>query len=349
MVAAASLLLSSAAAAGCSTAPAGEPPRADASRADASRAESTVTWHPPAVVGDRPLRAFTPNSWWNRPVPSDAPTHPRAAEILTYMATAERAGGGCLRLAGTPGSPWGQPVYWAQAGDPSYDVAVDVVEPPPELRELRIPRGARAAENSDGSMTVFDVEKGYVVAFTDALHDPVADTWRASGATVTYLDSNGLHADTGRASDPRNVGSHRGNNAAVMMVRLDEVQAGRVDHVVKVASGPEVSTRFAFPMVGSDGASTDPAAPPQGLRFRIKPSVDVDALGLDRQTEVIAKGLQEYGFYIGDSAGATSLKLEDTRLQGRRERWSMPPTALCGLPLSTRYWDVLPEGYWPPA
>jgi hypothetical protein len=101
--------------------------------------------------------------------------------------------------------------------------------------------------------------------------------------------------------------------------------------------------------VGSDGDSRDPAAPPQGLRFRIKPSVDLDSLGLPRQALVIARALQEYGFYIGDSGGVTALKLEDTRLEGRGELWSLAPDALCGLPLSPQYWDVLPGGYRPPA
>jgi hypothetical protein len=102
-------------------------------------------------------------------------------------------------------------------------------------------------------------------------------------------------------------------------------------------------------MVGSDGDSTDPNAPPEGLRFRIKPTVDLAALKLDPQTLVIAKALQRYGFYIGDSSGTTALKVEDTRIEGRGELWHMAPTALCGLPFTPRYWDVLPEGYQPPA
>jgi hypothetical protein len=303
---------------------------------------------PPAVNG-APLRAFTADSWWNTPLPSEAPSNPRAAEILRYMQTADEAGEGCLRLAGTESSSWGQPVYWAEPGDPTYDVAVKGRQRPPELRDLRIPRSAAAAPNNDGSMTVFDVDRGYAVAFTEAHYDPNTRGWSTTGATVTYLGSNGLDVRTGQASDERNIGSHRGNNGADMMVRIDEVAAGLIAHVLKVASGPEVSARHVFPMVGSDGSSTNPAAPPQGLRFRIKPSVDLDAMRLAPQALVIAKALQQFGFYIGDSAGVTALKVEDTRTEGRGELWSMPPTALCGLPLSTQYWDVLPEGYQPPA
>jgi hypothetical protein len=305
-------------------------------------------WNPAPVVQGTPLRAFTPDSWWNTPVPDDAPSNPRASAILRYMSTAPESGEGCVHLAGAGGSQWGQPVYWAKPGDPTYRVTVGKADPPPELQDLRIPKGAMAAQNNDGSMTVFDVDRGYVVALTDAGYDADSRTWRASGATVTYLDSNGLDVRTGKSSDERNQGSHRGNNAAVMMARYDEVRAGRIEHVLKVASGPDVSFRSVFPMVGSDGSSSDPSAPPQGLRFRIKPSVDLDSLDLPKQALVIARALQEYGFYIGDSGGVTALKLEDTRLEGRGELWDLSPDALCGLPLSPKYWDVLPGGYRPP-
>ncbi len=303
--------------------------------------------NPAPHVDGAPFRAFTPDSWWNTPVPEDAPSHPREADILQYLRTAEEAGEGCVRLAGAQGSAWGQPVYWAQPSDPVYDVSLEMDDPPPEMQSLRIPDGASAAKNNDGSMTVFDVERGYVVALTDAAYDAGSDRWRASGATVTYLDSNGLDARTGQSTEERNRGSHRGNNGAVMMARLDEVEAGRIEHVLKVASGPDASNRAVFPMVGSDGDSDDPAAPPQGLRFRIKSSVDLESLGLPPQALVIARALQEYGFYIGDSGGVTALKLEDTRTQGRGELWDLPADALCELPLSPSFWDVLPEDYRP--
>jgi hypothetical protein len=305
-------------------------------------------WNPAPVVQGAPLRAFAPDSWWNTPVPDDAPSNPRASGILRYMSTAEESGDGCVRLAGAGDSGWGQPVYWAEPGDPTYRVTVGKADPPPELKDLRIPKGALAANNNDGSMSIFDTDRGYVVALTDAKYDADSNSWRASGATVTYLDSNGLDVRTGQASDERNRGSHRGNNAAVMMARFDEVDAGRIEHVLKVASGPDVSSRSVFPMVGSDGDSSNPSAPPQGLRFRIKPSVDLDSLGLSRQALVIARALQDYGFYIGDSGGVTALKLEDTRIEGRGELWHLSADALCHLPLSPQYWDVLPEGYQPP-
>jgi len=316
---------------------------ADPSGVDADSRQRTGT--ATTAPGQAPFRAFTDDSWWNTAVPVEAPDNPDSVNILRYMRTAEEAAEGCLRLAGAEDNDWGQPVYWAQDGDPEYHVEVAVQDDLPELHALRIPHGADSADNSDGSMTVFDVDRDYVVALTGAEYDD--GTWSARGATVTYLDSNGLHARTGHASDERNLGSHRGNNAAVMMVRYDEVAAGQIQHVLKVASGPAVREDFVFPMVGSDGDTRARFAPPQGLRFRISPSVDLEELELDPQTLVIAKALQEYGFYIGDSSGVTALKLEETRSAGRGQLWEMSATALCGLPFTPQFWDVLPEDYRP--
>jgi hypothetical protein len=308
---------------------------------------------PPASEGrffpnDRE-RPFPDDSWWNTPLPRHAPVDPNARQILEYLRTAPESGQGCLVLAGAGDSPWGQPMYTVSRKDPRYDVQGDFRVPLPELETLRIPQGAQAAANSDGSMTVFDPRGGFVVMLTGARYDPETDSWAAKGASVTYLRSNGLHVDTGRSDDPRNRGSHRGNNGATAAVSWDEVRDGAVRHVLKVAAGPEVSHSFVFPMVGSDGdyRGDDPAVPPQGLRFRIKPSVDLEALELPPEALVIARALQRYGFYIGDSGGTTALKLENTVAEGRGQLWRLSADALCGLPFTPRYWDVIEGGYDP--
>lgn len=251
-------------------------------------------------------------------------------------------------LAGAGASPWGTPSYWAKPSDPSYDIRGLRLRVP-ELESLRIPRSAKPAANNDAAMSIYDLQKGYVVALTEVNYDAGSDTWSASGATVTYLDSNGLNVQTGRSDDTRNVGSHRGNNGATMAVSWDQVQTGAIRHVMKVAAGPEVANRFVFPMVGSDGnyQGGNAAVPPQGLRLRIKASIDLKDLNLSPQALVIARALQRYGFYIGDSGGTTALKLENTRAEGRGQLWNIKADALCGLPFTTDYWNVVSEGYDP--
>lgn len=312
-----------------------------------SDSDPDVDPSPPARPLESPSRAFSTDSWWNTPLPYDVPLNPAAHQILHYLRTAPESGPGCLTLAGAGDSHWGQPVYDAGRGDPSYDID-GLPHPLWELKHLRIPVGAQAAQNSDNSMSVYDRHKGYVVALTGAEYHEDRDEWSAAGATITYLDSNGLHVATGESDDPRNRGTHRGNNGATMAVELDEVRSGAVRHVLKVAAGPEVASRHVFPMVGSDGdyEGSDPAVPPQGLRLRIKPSVDLDAMGLQPEALVIARALQTYGFYIGDSGGTTALKLENTWDEGRQQ-WSVSADALCGMPFTSDYWDVVAEEYDP--
>jgi hypothetical protein len=129
-------------------------------------------------------------------------------------------------------------------------------------------------------------------------------------------------------------------------VRYDEVTAGAIEHVLKIAAGPEVSTRAVFPLIRSDG--DDPASPvKQGLRLRIKPSVNLKSLQLHPQALVIARAIKRYGVYVGDSAGVTALKLEDTRVHGRGQLWTLPVDALSQLPFTPEIWQVLPDGYKP--
>jgi hypothetical protein len=319
---------------------------------------STRTVKPPSRSHDapldargRPYRPFRDRSWWNTPVPANAPSDPAAATILHYLSTAPESGNGCLSLAGAQSNRWGQPAYWARPGDPQYAVQGLPPGAPHELKHLRIPSGAQGADNSDGTMSVYDMTRGYVVLLTDAHYDATADTWSASGATVTYLDSNGLLDTAGRSGDPRNQGTHRGNNGATSYVRYDMVKAGDVRNVLKIASGPALADRWVFPMTGSDGTVANPSvgAPPEGLRLRLKPSIDLGALGLHPQALVIAKALQKYGVYLGDSGGTTALKLEDTRAEGRGQLWSVTANDLCMLPFTPQFWDVLPEGYDPSA
>ncbi len=263
------------------------------------------------------------------------------------MQTASSAGGGCIRLAGAGKSPWGQPIYWAGDGDSSYNVKQTQYALPPEMADMRIPRGAKPASTSDAAMTVYDVERGYVIAMWHAVYNASTDSWSAGGAQVTYLDSNGLDSRIDRSNDGRNTGTMRGNNGGVTAVRYDEASTGQINHVLKIALGPEVSTLAVAPLTRSDGSSNDPNAPAQGTRMRIKPSVNLDAFNLSPEARAIADAMQKYGVYIGDSGGVTALKLENTVVEGRGQLWSLPSTALCQLPLSEKFWDVLPYGYDP--
>jgi hypothetical protein len=296
---------------------------------------------PPPVTGSL-TRALSPTSWWNAPLPDAAPVNPQSRAILDYMRTAPDNGGGYLHLTGAAGSSWGQPAYWATSADPEYAVHSLGFPLPPEFGSLRIPANARPASTSDSAMVVYDVTKGYVVTLWHAVRTSTG--WSAGGGSVAYLHSNGYSARTGRSDDPRNGGSMRGNNGAVSFAQFNEVAAGSIDHVLKIALGPDPSSRFLFPMVGSDGRGPA-SAPAEGTRLRIKASVNLAGLKLNPQALIIARAAQRYGVYIGDGGGNTTLKLENTAFENRGQLWTLSSDALAGLPFTDQIWDVVADNY----
>ena len=278
-----------------------------------------------------------PGSWFTEPLPDDTPSHPRSAALLAYLRGGPEHDDHVRLALGR----WAIPIVHAVPGDPERRVEPLAAFDPPLWQHMRIPPGARPAPNEDAEIVVWDVDRGVVAHLFGARLE--GGSWAARGGSVAHLGSNGLDARVAGHDDVRNVGTSRGNNGLTFGLTWDEVQAGAVGHVVKVAVGPETSARWVWPMWGSDGDATDPDAPPQGLRLRLRPDLDLEDLGLHGEALVIARGLQRYGMYVGDNGGRTSIKLEADRT------WQVRADALVALPLDPEFWQVLPEGWGAPA
>jgi hypothetical protein len=291
-----------------------------------------------------PYRAFSPSSYWNRPLPNDAPLARRSEEFVDFLRADNQRN--FIRLAGTDHSGrWGHPIYWSEDGTPRYEVENSCgSRQPRQFRDVRIPEGARPDPTGDAAMSVFDVERGLVYGFHKASYDAERDSWSACGGAVFYLESNGLDGDLAASDEVRNTG-HRGLPPPTFAVRYDEIQWGSIDHVLKIAVNT-ASPRHVFPMVGSDGESTNLSAPPEGARLRIKPTLNLDELGLSPPALVIARALQQYGAVIGDQSGASvTLKVENTVAEGLGQLWSglLSANSLAAIPLGA--YEVVKLGY----
>lgn len=278
------------------------------------------------------LRAFTDASVWNLPADELQP-HPRSDEIIRFLRD-NNSDEGCIKLAGADDG-WGMPIYWVAEDDPVHEVTSSRYDLPAEFARLRIPGDARPSRNADAEMVLIDLHAGYVVSLSKARYDPAEDRWSAGGGSVAYLASNGLDARVAGSDDRRNAGSHRGLNGAVMAVRLDEIEVGSVDHVLKVAVAKSARRMWVPPMTGTDGRSKSDDAPPQGTRIRLRPDLDLDEFELHPQARVIAEALQRYGAIIGDSSGGgIALKLEEPTGSAAGVSWEIGEDALCGIPIT---------------
>jgi hypothetical protein len=52
---------------------------------------------------------------------------------------------------------------------------------------------------------------------------------------------------------------------------------------------------------------------PEGTRFRLDPSVNVDALPIHPVGRIIARAAQKYGFVVWDRAGALTLRMQNPK------------------------------------
>jgi hypothetical protein len=300
-----------------------------------------------AADAPTPYRAFWSSSYWNTPLRADAPRDPNSDAMINFLKTDNLYPH--IRLAGTEASGgWGEPVFWTQPSDPFYEVKSTRYTLPAEFKSIRIPAGAQVAATADAQMTIYDLDVGAVYKLWAATFDPLTNTWSAGGGAYYYLGSNGLNGTLAESDERRNRG-HRGIPPSTHTVRYDEIKAGQIDHVLKVSINT-ARTDYVWPMVGSDGSTTNVNAPPQGARFRIKPSVDLSTLGLSPPALVIAKALQKHGAMVGDSSGAAvSLKVENTVREGRGWLWNgvLAVDSLRSIPFDM--FEFVQLGYKPPA
>ena len=307
-----------------------------------------LTLAAPAASAATPYRAFMDTGYWNTPLPLDAPRHQDSDQILSYLKADNSTN--YVLLSGTDSTGrWGQPVYWAEAGDPSYNVTTTRYNLPSAFSNIRIPRGAKPDPTPDAEMTVYDLERGYVIGMYHAEYNSSTDTWTAGGGEIFYLGSNGLDGKLSQSDDSRNGGNHRGLPPPSFAIRYDEIQAGLLGHVMKIGVN-STKNQNVFPMIGHENGTTSTYAPAEGARIRIRPGVNLATLGLSAPALVIATALQRYGAVIGDQTGGpVELKMENTIAEGRGHKWNgvVTSSSLSAIPLSM--YEVIEYAYEPPA
>lgn len=261
----------------------------------------------PTPPGSIVYRAFKNDSYWNVPMPLNAPIDPNNS---TYINDAKNSSVSTsfLRIAGAPdhsaGYDWSYPIYWAKSTDPLYTIS------PSSGRTIqaRIPRGATPQGGSDGGIIIYDITGNQVVEMWQASYNSSTDTWSASSTKRYMLDSNGLDSSVTGSDEPLNFG-HRGVATPARAIRLDEVASGRIQHRLECFWHATYPQHY-WPMSGHESGKG--GITPEGLVLRLKPSVDINNRGLSSAEKVIAKAMQEYGCIIGDNEGGTanSVKLE---------------------------------------
>ncbi|PPC92794.1 MAG: DUF4124 domain-containing protein [Methylotenera sp.] len=259
-------------------------------------------------------RIFSPESFWYKPIPATATLHPNSANYVqeflrqkkTYYGTVN------INLTSYTSPVWYSNWYtqkvnvkeWDCQGKGFVDSALKLA-----WTNVPIPLWAIPAKGSDAEMSVYD-------AATDTLWE----FWRMRKTTAGTWEACWGGRIQGARSNQGTFNTYYGTTATSLpfiggQIMAEELAAGEIKHALGISLVDiEKKTIFSWPAQRSDGVNpyNVPHRIPEGARFRLDPTVNVDALPMSKAGKIIAKAAQQYGFVVWDRAGAISLRAQNT-------------------------------------
>jgi hypothetical protein len=116
--------------------------------------------------------------------------------------------------------------------------------------------------------------------------------WSADSAAIWDMTINEQRPYTWTSADAA------GLPVFVGLARYDEVAAGAINHALRFTV-PTTQQAFVLPATHWASTTTNPNAPPMGLRLRLKASFDISTFPADDQ--VILTALKKYGLILADN------------------------------------------------
>ena len=246
---------------------------------------------------------------WNQNV-SAAPVDPNSNAIIAYV---NSHGAGALHP--DFGSPRAYGIPYTTVGKRARRVKVRFTAYGNESDygryrvPLRAPVEGGAKADGDRHVIVYDKARCKLYELYRAF--PRKRRWEADSGVIWNLRSAALREDGLTSADAAGLPVFPG------LVRYGEVRSGSIDHAIRLTFE---STRDALihPASHCAGDTAAAAAPPMGLRLRLKAGYDIS--GITGDARVIAEALQRYGFIVADNgsnwyfSGATDRRWNDDNL-----------------------------------
>jgi hypothetical protein len=247
---------------------------------------------PPASLSPR-APSLPTEAAWNQDI-SKAPRDPRSS---AYIAHINAHGGDSLhpdfgspRAYGFPYSVVGAgqralPIHYTAYGDES--------DPGPFPVPSRAPVEGGAGSDGDRHVLVVDRAGCRLYELYRAFY--VANPrphWNADSGAAWDLRSTARRPEGWTSADAAGLPIFPG------LVRYDEAASGQLDHAIRVTVE---STRNAWvhPASHCAGDSSDPSAPPMGLRLRLKAGYPLG--GFSGAAKTIALAMKRYGLIVADN------------------------------------------------
>jgi hypothetical protein len=253
-------------------------------------------------------RPFSPTSFWNTPVPEDAPLDP-ASDALVAALGAQVDDAASRHYGPTVNTiNYSTPVEEVPANQPRVRVILD--DPATYRRAVRralravpLPPDARPAGGTDRHLVVWQPATDTLWEFWKLRRE--AGTWHARAAGRIR------HVSTSAGVFPATAGATATSLPLLGgLIRPEELERGTIDHVLALAIPRPRAGVWTAPARRTDGFVRETDALPEGAHLRLDPRLDLNALQLPRPLLILARAAQRYGMVIRDTAGTVALYAE---------------------------------------
>jgi hypothetical protein len=232
---------------------------------------------------------FPADNVWHADI-SGLPVHPRNEAWLTAM------GGPSVRLHPDFGPSGGQPygIPYIVVPGAHQKVAIDFYYPD-ESDPGPYPFGPDTPieHGSDRHALMIDRDACVLYELYDAAYAPGASV--AGSGAIFDLRSNALRPAGWTSADAAGLPIFAG------LIRRDEVEAGVIDHAIRVTA-EHTDEGYVWPARHQAGEASDPDLPPMGARFRLKATFDIS--GFLPETQVILRAMKRHGLMLADNGSS---------------------------------------------
>ncbi len=172
----------------------------------------------------------------------------------------------------------------------------DESDPGPMPVPATAPVEGGSSSTGDRHVLVLDNNNCFLYELYNSSQNPDG-SWNADSTAVWDLVSagNAQRPYTWTSADAAGLPIFPG------LIRYDEVAAGKIQHAFRFTL-PRTSAAFIPPASHDAATSSDPTAPPMGMRLRLKSSYDMS--GFDASMQAILTAMQHYGLILADNGSA---------------------------------------------
>lgn len=252
---------------------------------------------------------FAPGSFWTARADGDVPLDPASdtyvAELIDQID--QYYGKATLNY-----DTYSTPIYTVDADQPTTDVGFHNCQDKntvanefiAQLRDIPIPDHAVPAPGTDAAMVIWQPAT-----------DTMWDLWkvqRHKGGVRACWGGRLDDVSTTNGVYPRPYGTSASGVAMYHAIaRIDELQAGRINHMVGLSLPRIRADEFVWPANRTDGRHPGARHIPEGQRFRLDPDLDLDTLDLHPIARTYADAIQRYGLIVRDISGVVAFGAEN--------------------------------------